>query len=41
MLVVWVVTAILQSMDVPVAVQLWDWFGRHVLLTILLILFLA
>jgi hypothetical protein len=41
MLVVWILTAIMQSLNWQPAVELWAWFGHHVLLTILLILFLA
>jgi hypothetical protein len=41
MFLVWVLTWILQSLNVPDAVTLWHWFGAHELLTILLILFLG
>lgn len=41
MLVVWILTWILQSVGVAEAVTLWNWFGDHVLATILLILFLG
>ncbi len=41
MFLVWVLTWILQQCHVDVAVQLWHWFGEHVLLTVLMILFLA
>lgn len=41
MLIIWVLTWILQTLNIPEAVQLWHWFGDHVLATILLILFLG
>lgn len=41
MILVFVLTAILQSLDVQAAVQLWQWFGEHALLTILMLIFLA
>lgn len=41
MVLVWILTAILQSQHVDIAVQLWHWFGQHVILTILMLLFLA
>ena len=41
MLLVWVLTAILQSCGVPIAITLWHWFGLHPIITVLLILFLA
>ena len=41
MILVWILTAILQSLDVPVAIALWHWFGTHVILTILMLIFLA
>jgi hypothetical protein len=40
-LVVWILTAILQSLDVPAAVALWHWFGDNPILTVLMIIFLA
>lgn len=41
MIVVFILTAILQSLHVLVATQLWHWFGQHVVLTILMLIFLA
>lgn len=41
MVLVYVLTAILQSLHIPEAVLLWHWFGSHVLLTILMLIFLA
>ncbi len=41
MLLVWVLTWIMQGLSYQPAVDLWAWFGHHVFLTILLILFLA
>jgi hypothetical protein len=41
MILVWILTDILQSQHVDWAVQLWHWFGDNVLLTILMLLFLA
>lgn len=41
MLLVWVLTAILQSIGLPLAVSLWAWFGLHPFVTIFLILILA
>lgn len=41
MFLVWVLTWILESSHVPFAVNVWHWFGHHVILTILMLLFLA
>lgn len=41
MILVYILTAILQSLNVEIAVQLWQWFGQHIFLTILMLLFLA
>jgi hypothetical protein len=41
MLLVWILTWILQSLAFEPAVMLWHWFGDNVLLTILMLLFLA
>lgn len=41
MLVVWVLTWILEGLGNPTAISLWHWFGQHVILTILMILFLG
>ena len=41
MFIVWILTAILQSANVPIAITLWNWFGTHVWQTILLLIFLA
>lgn len=41
MLVVWILTGIMQSLSFAPAVELWHWFGHHVLLTILMLIFLA
>lgn len=41
MLAIWIITGILASLGVSAAVQLWYWFGHHVILTILMLLFLA
>lgn len=41
MLIIVIVSAILSSEHVQVAVQLSNWFGQHIILTILLCLFLA
>ena len=41
MLPVFIVTWILESLGNPTAIQLWHWFGSHLLLTILMLIFLA
>lgn len=41
MILVWILTAILQSAHIPAAVALWQWFGENWLLTILMLIFLA
>ncbi len=41
MIVVWILTAIMQSLHWLPAVELWHWFGEHVIITILMIVFLA
>lgn len=41
MILIWVLTAILQSLGNPTAISLWHWFGNHVLLTILMFIFLG
>ena len=41
MLLVWFLTAILASVNVPIAVALWGWFGLHPVITILLIILLG
>ena len=39
MFIVWLLTAILQSCGVPIAITLWGWFGLHPFLTILMLIF--
>lgn len=41
MVLVYFLTMILQSMSYEPAVLLWHWFGENVLLTILMLIFLA
>jgi hypothetical protein len=41
MLLIWILTGILASVSVPVAVALWGWFGLHPFLTIVMIIFFA
>lgn len=41
MILVWLLTAILQSLAFEPAVLLWHWFGDNVLLTVLMLIFLA
>lgn len=41
MILVVVVTYILAGMGVPEAIALWNWFGSHLWITILMIIFLA
>ena len=41
MFAIWVLTAILASCNVPIAMTLWAWFGAHIWQTILLLIFLA
>jgi|GEM_PF-6738234 len=41
MLAVLIVTWIGQSLGIDAFVQLWAWFSSHILLTILLLIFLA
>jgi hypothetical protein len=41
MIAIWLVTLILASQHVPVAILLATWFGQHVFLTILMLIFLA
>lgn len=41
MILVWLLTAILQSTGDDTAIHLWHWFGDNPLLTILLLIFFA
>lgn len=41
MFLIWILTAILQSAGVSDAILLWHWFGQHVFLTVLMIIFLG
>lgn len=41
MVLVWILTWILSTLNFEPAVMLWHWFGENVLLTILMLLFLA
>jgi hypothetical protein len=41
MLLIWILTGILASLKVSIAVALWGWFGLHPFLTVLMIIFLA
>lgn len=43
MFIIWVLTGILATIPdpLPLAVQVWHWFGAHVFLTILMLVFLA
>lgn len=43
MLVIWAIIGVLATMHPPLdwALSAWHWFGDHVFLTILMILFLA
>lgn len=41
MILVWFLTMILDSLHFEPAMQLWHWFGENVLLTILMLIFLA
>lgn len=41
MLAIYIVTAILNSAHVQAAMDLWAWFGSHIFLTILMLIFLA
>ena len=41
MILVWILTAIMQSLNFQPAVDLWTWFGQNVLLTIIMLIFLA
>lgn len=41
MLPIWIVTGILSSLNVSEAQSLWHWFGHHVILTILMLIFLG
>jgi hypothetical protein len=41
MILIWILTGILASLNIPIAVLLWGWFGLHPFLTILLIIFLG
>jgi len=39
MFLLWIMTGILASLKISVAVALWGWFGLHPIYTILLIIF--
>lgn len=43
MFLVWIVTGILATIPdpLPLAVEVWHWFGVHWLLTVLMLVFLA
>jgi hypothetical protein len=41
MILVLILTYILQSMGVPEAVQLWQWFMDNIVITIILVVLLA
>lgn len=41
MFLVWILTAILQSCNVPLAITLWHWFGLHPWITVLLLILLG
>jgi hypothetical protein len=41
MILVFILTWILESMGNPTALDLWHWFGHHILLTILLLVVLG
>lgn len=41
MLLIWILTGILASCGVPLAITLWTWCGYHPIWTILMIIFLG
>lgn len=41
MILVFILTWILQSTGEPDAIALWHWFGSHILLTLILLIFLG
>jgi hypothetical protein len=41
MVLVWILTGILASLKISIAVALWGWFGLHPFLTILMLIVFA